>query len=414
MFYKKISDNLTRWGKKSQKISPNNDTIKQNVLNSLRPALEETKTKHSFAWRWLMIAAVPALAILLMVTYNNTIKEIPIAYVSESEIDIGLTSESPIGNSGFGLADMAASNLSLRQEESSFLEKVVDKIRMPEPEPIMITTPNYYNGSKDITDTREYLKTNFSLQVATKKVEKNYTHIKTIIRGHGGRIDDSKLTQKYARLNFVIPKSSYNDFVEEVKSLFPEKFITLSENITNLLGQKQNIETQTEYASSSLEILKTERIDNIKKYDEKYTSLNKEINKFQRIMENIVEQRKTISSTEKETLKKLDNQLSEARQTHNNFVSELLRTMTKHEKDLENFDNQIKDTENYLSSLVKQDVALINNVETVSGNIYINWISFFEIINLYIPVYKTLIMICLLIIISYFLFGRKQKGIELP
>ncbi len=131
-------------------------------------------------------------------------------------------------------------------------------------------------------------------------------------------------------------------------------------------------------------------------------------------MENIVEQRKITSSTEKETLKKLDNQLSEARQTHNDFVSELLRTMTQHEKDLVNFDNQIKDTENYLTSLGKQDVALINNVETVNGTIYINWISFFEIINLYIPIYKTLIIICLLIIINYFLFGRKQKEIELP
>lgn len=406
MFNKKISDSFARWGKKEQKLPANNDTLKQNILNAVRPTMTET-TKSKFRFRWVFMTLVPALAILLMIQYNKT----PTAYESSTSY----LEKSSLSDTGdLGSMGMAASNLGLRQEENSFLEKVVDKISMPRTEPMMIAPPDYHNESKDVTDTREYLKTNFSLRISTRKVEKNYTRIKTIIRGYSGRIDGSKLTQKYASLSFVVPKNSYDDFAEEVKSLFPEKFITLNENTTNLLGQKQNIETQTEHASSTLEILKTERADNIKKYDEKYASLNKEINRLQRIMENIVEQRKITSSTEKETLKKLDNQLSEARQTHNDFVSELLRTMTQHEKDLINFDNQIKDTENYLTSLGKQDVALINNVETVNGTIYINWISFFEIINLYIPIYKTLIIICLLIIINYFLFGRKQKEIELP
>lgn len=406
MFNKKISDSFARWGKKEQKLPANNDTLKQNILNAVRPTMTET-TKSKFRFRWVFMTLVPALAILLMIQYNKT----PTAYESSTSY---LEKSSLSDSSGLGSIGMAASNLGLRQEENSFLEKVVDKISMPRTEPMMIAPPDYYNESEDITDTREYLKTTFGLKVLTRQVEKNYTRTKTIIRGHGGRIDDSKLTQKYASLNFVIPKNSYDDFVEEVKSLFPEKFITLNENTTNLLGQKQNIETQTEYASSTLEILKTERDDNVKKYDEKYTSLNKEISRLQRIMENIVEQRKTVSSTEKEALKKLDDQLNDARQTHNDFVSELLRTMTQHEKDLENFDNQIKDKENYLTSLGKQDTALINNVETVDGTITIKWISLFEIVNLYIPVYKTIIIICTLIIIGYFLFGRKQKEIELP
>lgn len=407
MFYKKISDNLTRWGKKSQKISPNNDIIKQNVLNSLRPTLEETKTKHHFTWRWLMVAAVPALAVLLMISYNKTMREIPISYV-ENQFDTGLTSESNIAGAGGDFGIMAASRVGLSKSES-LSEKIVNTVseytesfRFPSPKTV------------DITDTREYLKTNFGLDIKTRKVEKMHTRLKTMIRGYDGRIDSANLNERYANINFVLPKSTYESFIEEATEMFPEKFITLHENSTNLLGQKQNIEQQTEYASTSLDNLKMERTDNIKKYDEKYASLNKEISRLQRIMENIVEQRKTVSSTEKETIKKLDDQLNDARQTHNDFVSELLRTMTQHEKDLENFDNQIKNVENNLIELGKQDTQLINNVETVNGTITLRFISLFEIVNLYIPVYKTIIIICILIIIGYFLFGRKQKEIELP
>lgn len=407
MFYKKISDNLTRWGKKSQKISPNNDIIKQNVLNSLRPTLEETKTKHHFTWRWLMVAAVPALAVLLMISYNKTMREIPISYV-ENQFDTGLTSESSIAGVGGDFGIMAASHVGLGESES-LSEKIVNTVseytesfRFPSPKTV------------DITDTREYLKTNFGLDIKTRKVEKMHTRLKTMIRGYDGRIDSANLNERYANINFVLPKSTYESFIEEATEMFPEKFITLHENSTNLLGQKQNIEQQTEYASTSLDNLKMERTDNIKKYDEKYASLNKEISRLQRIMENIVEQRKTVSSTEKETIKKLDDQLNDARQTHNDFVSELLRTMTQHEKDLENFDNQIKNVENNLIELGKQDTQLINDVETVNGTITLRFISLFEIVNLYIPVYKTIIIICILIIIGYFLFGRKQKEIELP
>jgi len=126
MFYKKISDNLTRWGKKSQKISPNNDAIKQNVLNSLRPTLEETKIKHSFAWRWLMVATVPALAVLLMISYNKTMREIPISYV-ENQFDTGLTSESNIAGAGGDFGIMAASHVGLGESES-LSEKIVNTV----------------------------------------------------------------------------------------------------------------------------------------------------------------------------------------------------------------------------------------------------------------------------------------------
>lgn len=406
MFYKKISDSFARWGKKEQKLPANNDTLKQNILNAVRPTMTET-TKSKFRFRWVFMTLVPALAILLMIQYNKT----PTAYESSTSY----LEKSSLSDTGdLGSMGMTASNLGLKQEENSFLEKVVDKISMPRTEPMMIAPPDYYNESKDITDTREYLKTNFSLRISTRKVEKNYTRIKTIIRGHGGRIDDSKLTQKYASLNFVVPKSSYDDFAEEVKSLFPEKFITLSENTTNLLGQKQNIEEQTESTSALLEDLEQHHESLVKTHTEKVASLEKEINRLNGIVYSFIQQRKNIPVTNTVEIQKINDQI--------NYYTRLHKTQNQLLNEENNFyynsifqlDQQITAEENRLTELNNQNTNLLNNVETVDGTITIQWVNLFEIVNLYIPVYKTIIIVCILIIIGYFLFGRKQKEIELP
>ncbi|HRY36840.1 MAG TPA: hypothetical protein P5230_03125 [Candidatus Magasanikbacteria bacterium] len=414
MFNKKISANFTRWGEKTKKLPDNNEALKQKILDSLQPVHEIAKKKKPFAFRWLFLTAVPALALFLTISVwqNSRIESLSsVESVDFYEGEQAGQTASYDANLGLSKSIQATG---LAQEES-FVERIADKISMPEPEP-MIGQPSiyYYNESSDITDTREYLKTTFGLNIKTRNVEKMHTRLKTIIRGYDGRIDNANLNEKYASIGFVLPKSAYESFVEEVTEMFPEKFITVYKNSTNLLGQKQNIEKQTEYTSSTLENLKTERADNIKKYDEKIASLNKEISRLDNSMYALVAQRKTVSSTDTETLKKINDQINYLSRVRTERTSELMRAMTQHEKDLDYFDNQIKNTENNLIELGKQDTKLINNVETVNGTITIRWISLFQIVNLYIPIYKTLITVCILIIIGYIFLGRKTKEIELP
>lgn len=414
MFNKKISDSFVHWGKKAQKLSDRNEEIKQSVLNSLQPIHEYIPEKKPFAFRWLVLTTVPALALFLMFNfwrYSNI--ESMSAPESANFYATVETDQTASYSENIGLSKSIQAT-GLGQEES-FVERIADKISMPEPEP-MITTmpPNYYNEDEDITDTREFLKTTFGFDIKTRNVEKMHTRLKTIIRGYDGRIDNSNLTEKYASISFVLPKSTYDSFVEEVTEIFPEKFITIHENSTNLLGQKQNIETQIEYTSSTLENLKTERIDNIKKYDTKFASLNKEITRLDNSMYALVAQRKNVSSTDTVALKKINDQINYLSRIRTDRTSDLMRAMTQHEKDLENFDNQIKNAENNLVELDKQDTKLINNVETVNGTITLQWISLFNIVNLYIPFTKILIIFFIGIILFYLLFGRKSKEIYLP
>ncbi len=413
MFNKKIADVFTRWGKKAQKLPDRNEEIKQIVLNSFQITPEYVPEKKPFAFRWIVLTTVPALALFLMFNFWHNYNINSLSSPESTNFYATVETDQIASYSG------AAMGLSAREtglsKATSFVESIADKISMPEPEP-MITTmpPNYYNEGEDITDTREFLKTTFSFDIKTRNVGKMHTRLKTIIRGYDGRIDNSNLNEKYASISFVLPKSTYDSFVEEVTEIFPEKFITIHENSTNLLGQKQNIEDQTEYASSTLETLKIERIDAIKKHEDKKSASLKEMGRLEKNMNILLDQRKTISSTEKEALKKIDDQISYLRKIHNDVASDLMRAMTQHKKDLENFDNQIKNKENNLIELGKQDTELINNVETVNGTITLQWISLFNMVNLYIPFTKILIIFFIGIIIFYLLFGRKSKEIYLP
>lgn len=415
MFNKKISNSFKHWGDKTKKFPDNNEVLKQKVLDSLQPIHESVKEKKPFALRWLFLTVVPALALFLTLNFwqNSRINSLS----SVETVDFyegGQESQTVSYDSAAGLNNKSIQATGLAMEES-FVAKIADKISMPEPEPMISPMPpDYYRGNADITDTREYLKTTFGLDIKTRKVEKMHTRLKTIIRGYDGRIDNANLNEKYASISFVLPKSTYESFVQEVTEMFPEKFISIHENNTNLLWQKQNIEQQTQYSSTTLENLKTERADNIKKYDEKIASLNKEISRLDNSMYALVTQKKTVSSTDTETLKKINDQINYLSRIRSDHTHELIKTMTQHEKDLANFDNQIKNTENNLVELGKQDTKLINNVETVNGTITLRFVSLFEIVNLYIPVYKSFIIICILIIIGYILFGRKTKEIELP
>lgn len=407
MFYKKISKSFESWGKKAHKLPTNNDALKQSILETVKPVTLENPTRKHFRFRWTMIALVPALALLLFVRYGQTPKSM-VAMNSQTYSVSGLGVAGDIG------LEKNLSYTGLSQSDS-MLDKVVDTIAESLSDPdFSMKQPTYIKSGVDIADTREYLKTTFGFDIRTREIQKIYTRLKTIVRGYDGRIDNATVDKKYASINFVIPKTTYDDFVMEVTDIFGDKFITLHENSTNLLRQKQNIEKKTEYASSTLENLKTERTDNIKKYDEKITSLNKEISRLDNSMYALTAQRKTVSSTDTEALKKIDDQINYLSHVRTENTSELMSAVTQHEKDLDSLDNEIKNNENNLIQLVKQDVNLINNVETVDGTITLRWISLFEIVDLYIPIYKTIITICVLIIIGYLILRRKEKEIELP
>ncbi len=408
MFYKKIAKNFERWGKKAQKLPDRNEEMKQNILNSLQIIPEPIKEQKPAIFRWLVLATVPALAVLLMFNYWRHTNISITSYVEDSGFSEPAMLEKTSSLSGVDMGLVKQTSMTGLSEPESIANKILGYVRAPD---IM---PRDYYQKTDITDTREYLKTSFGFEIKTRHVEKMHTRLKTIIRGYGGRIDNSTVSKEYARLTFVLPKTDYDSFVEEVRDMFPKKFITVHENSTNLLGQKQNIEQQTEKSNTRIESLTDTREGVIKTHDEKVASLQKEINRLNGIIYSLVQQRKTVSSTDEASLKKINDQINYYNRSLNAQKQALAEENSQHQKSLEGLDRLIKAEENQLTNLEKQDQNLLNNVETVDGTIEIRWISIFNIVNLYVPIYKIIIVSCIAIILFCILFGLKPKEIELP
>jgi len=420
MFYKKISAQFAHWGKKNQQLSNRNEEIKINVLNSLRATAEPVKIQRPGIFRWIALAAVPALAVLLMVNYWRH-PNVPLAMYAENSGFGGAMSspqEAPVEgiaidensnkNADMMETDMTATGLG---ESASFKERATNVIA---PAPDIQYYPDYYRQNSDITDTREFLKTSLGFEIKTRQVETMYTRLKTIIRGYDGRIDNSSAGEKYARISFVLPKKDYEAFVDEIQTMFPKKFITLNENNANLLGQKQNIEQQTQQTNLSLEELKNSKENLTKKHNEKISALQKEINQLSSTIYSLTEQKKAVSSTEETTIKKLNDQINYYTRVRTNKNQELSTENKEYQTKLDNYNKQITYQESRLTNLDKQDQNLINNVETVDGTIALQWVSIFDVINLYMPIYKIAITVCIIIIVGYLLFGRRSKEIELP
>ena len=160
--------------------------------------------------------------------------------------------------------------------------------------------------------------------------------------------------------------------------------------------------------------LKQDRTDLVKNHEEKVASLQKEVNRLNGIIYSLMGQRKDIPTTDTIALQKINEQINYNLRLRNTQNESLNNENNQYQKNLNALDQRISAQENRLAVLDKQDTNLLNNVETVDGTISIRWISLFEIVNLYIPVYKTLIILFVLIIIFYLFVGHKSKEIQLP
>jgi len=398
MFYKKIIKNFEHWGKKAQQLPLRNEEIKQNVVNSLQTTPKRIVERRPNVLRWLIFVTAPALVILFVFNYWQKTTTLSTTQYS------GAYEQPTIRETGLGLQ----SSVNIRDESGAELAKQAmfeTDINMP--------SVNYY-GAPDITDTREYSKINANFDIKTRKVETFYTRLKTVVHGYGGRIDNSTVNEKWARISFALPKNSYEAFADEVRGMFPKQFIIIRENSTNLLGQKQNIETQTKNTGVSLATIKGNRENLTKVHNEKVVSLQKEINRLNNLIYSLDQQKKTVSSTDQEALDKLNDEINYYSRARTIKNQSLANENTKYQKNLVEIDNQIVNYETSLDNLNKQDKSLINNIDTVNGVIELRWVSIIDFINLYIPIYKTVIVAGVLIFFGYILFGRRANTIELP
>ncbi len=272
-----------------------------------------------------------------------------------------------------------------------------------------INTNNVSNygsyGQPDITDTREFLKTNFSAKIKTRKVADVIQEVTNIIKGSDGRVDSSNSSEKYGRVSFVVPKSKFESFKDQVENITHHKLYTENISSQNLLNQKQDIEQQTSSIVNTLANLQNQKSDLLAKHTQTITTINKELS---RLKSEITAVRTVISQTTDESI------LAQLRIQENS----LLKQETTQKQKLanensayiiqnQNLDNLINNSNNNLTNINKQDDQFTNNIETVNGYVEVNWVSLWQMAKIFTPIHPTIVIIILVIILWIY---SKRKG----
>lgn len=234
--------------------------------------------------------------------------------------------------------------------------------------------PMYRRINSSISDKREFLKVGYNATLRTRDVADSANTIATIVRGFSGRVDELNSGEKYGYVSFVVPKESWETFRAEIKKIASAKFYVERVNYENLLPQKQTIEESKRQVEKNLNNLKNLRTQTIETHDQ-----------------NIILYQNRTGITNEEKIK-LINDENDAYQVKIN-----------------NINNQIKNAQNNLDAVQKQNTDLLDNIATVNGSISLSWISLFEMADMYIPGPLIAWMLLGVAIIAYLWHRRSVK-----
>lgn len=329
-----IDDILKNWGKAQRKPSSRSEILKSEILSKL-PAGASVIEKPARRIPWLSLA-FSAMAVLAFF-----INSVDLTDVAQRNLSAPTSLGIMPGGSG-----MVSEN-SMPQMKDSF-----------------------YNPSAPITDTREFLKQDYNAEVRTRKVDMLASRIQTMVRGYGGRIDGYSASEKHGYVSFAIPAAKLEAFRTEMKSTIRAKLYTEYISSQNLLPQKQSIEEQDLLAEKALADLRVQRDQLIADHKKTLSSLQGQLNAVNKELAD--------SNTDETRQQQLNAQ-------KNTLQNRIYNENKSYTASLASFDSQIANWESNLEGIKKQDQNLQGNVATVQGYITLNWISLWELADLYLP-----------------------------
>lgn len=270
--------------------------------------------------------------------------------------------------------------------------------------------PNSYNyrykeQTPTIKDTREFLKTSYNGSIKTRNVQDVTNEIKNIVKGADGRIDNFYSSEKIGGVTFVVAKSKFDAFREEIEKITHKKLFTETTSSQNLLTQKQGIEATTENIVNTLENLKNQKSALDTKHTQAVSSINKELT---RIRAELVAVRAVIAvTTDPDVLISLRNQETSLVSQETSQKKLLNTENSNYKTQNQNLENSINNANNNLTNINEVDSQFTDNIETVSGHISVNWVSLWAMAKIFSPIHPTLVIIILVIAIRFYL---KRKG----
>lgn len=269
----------------------------------------------------------------------------------------------------------------------------------------------YYQDNSSVKDTREFMKIYYNMEIKTRDVKDVTRDVKGAIRDADGRIDNLNETPKYAYISFVVPKSKFENFKEEIANLAHEKLIIENTSSSNLLGQKQYIEEQEENATTELVKLKKElanlNISHAQAVKTLENSINANALELIRVRDAMA---KTSDPAERAALQAQETNLLKSSATLTQNLNSENQSFSAQSRSLK---SQIESTEQTLENVAEQDEDFTENIETVSGSISVQWVSIWQLAKIFSPIHPIWEILILLVVVWY-LLKRKNllPGIE--
>lgn len=280
-----------------------------------------------------------------------------------------------------------------------------DDMSSPPPYPSMPQFDGYRggNGSADITDTREFLKTYFSADIKTRQVPELTRRVEVAVRGFDGRVDETNTSEERGYVRFVVPLEKYEDFRAEIESFVSPRFISITERSENKLGEKQNIEERQESVETDLATLKANRAKAVSAHAAASASLQGQISANDAQSAALAAEETDDSAREAQ----IASQLSALASSRANLVARLNAENASHAQNLKNIDSQIAYQESSLDQVKEDDTDLMNSIATVEGTVSLDRVSLWEIAQLYLPGYWIPGIIAIIAVIM-FLWERRR------
>lgn len=385
---------LTSWGQKQRQLPLQHDQLKNNLMSQLPPATPHLATA-SQPMPWLSLA-LTGVAVILFIATSPTFKT--------SRYKDTPTNGNTSRDSVLRPADekSISTDLGLATGSSGFvgMPSIID----PSPYPFPIPSPDV-----PITDTREFIKTNYNATMRTREVETLIQRVQTTIRGFGGRVDSSSSSKERGYVTFAVPANSFEVFRTQIKDLVPNAFFSEQTYTQNLLPQKQSIEqqlAQIEKIISQLNLDK-ERLtaahnQTVATFRAKQTAVAKELT--------AIRADQTTDPIKKEANRQREQELIKQQ---NNLNTRMVNENANYNSNLKSLDYQLQQAGVRKDDNKKQDQRVLDNVATVQGTISLTWISYPEIISLYLPDYWPSILLIIAAVVAYVVHYRRSQVIAI-
>ena len=260
-------------------------------------------------------------------------------------------------------------------------------------------------GAPTIQDTREFMKTNYGADIKTRNVRESMRDVKGVIRDASGRIDQISENEKNGYVSFVVPKTNFDKFKDDIESITNEKLITEDISSQNLLQQKQGIEGAQKIVDGNLASLKKQNETLVANHNKKAKELKSAIDTMQGKLDQLNFLVTKITDQVQKTT--LTDQAGSFQDNIDLMKQQLATENANYSANSKNLKIQI-DTAVAQGEGVKQaDTDFTDNIETVSGYISIRWISLWELAKIFSPIHPTIIVLVIIAIVWYVL--RKKR-----